>query len=141
MLMRRKYSRALLRIDTLMADMTDQVQKTTEIPVEEELSPEAIHSLLERNLGTSGCVLIDVRKPQEYAAGHIEGARNIDFHSPEFREIISSLDRDHLYILYCKRGIQAVSVQRIMKEQGFRKVCCLQGGIEGWKGAGLPVTK
>jgi len=50
------------------------------------------------------CIILDVRTPEEYARGHIRGSASENFFSPDFRNIISNLDRDKKYVVYCAQG-------------------------------------
>jgi rhodanese-related sulfurtransferase len=49
-------------------------------------------------------VVIDVRTPEEFAAGHIKGAKNIDFTAGDFKAKISELDRGVTYLMHCQSG-------------------------------------
>lgn len=85
---------------------------------------------------TATVILIDVRTPEEYAAGHIPGAVNIDVKSPDFKDRISSLDKSKTAAVYCRSGVRSMNAAKILAGNGF-KVCNLQNGILGWNG---PVT-
>jgi phage shock protein E len=103
-----------------------------------ECSPHELEQILQSREG-SGCVLLDVRTPEEYASGCIARAENVSFSDPEFRKTLESMDKTRTYAIYCRRGVRASQVLRIMADLGFREVYSLQGGIERWKNAGLPV--
>jgi rhodanese-related sulfurtransferase len=82
-----------------------------------------------------GAVVLDVRTPQEFEAGHIDGAVNVDFLSDDFAEVIAELDRDTTYILHCKSGSRSTKALEVMQEQGFISVAHLTAGYDGWKAA------
>lgn len=84
-------------------------------------------------------VLIDVRTPAEYAAGHIEGAKLIDVSGPRFASEIASLDKTKKYALYCRSGNRSGTAMKLMHEAGFTFVYHLGGGIGAWQSAGLPL--
>ncbi len=85
-----------------------------------------------------GFVIIDVRRPDEFAGGHIPGAINID--SATFPEHIAGLDPGGVYVVYCQRGGRSAGICNRMREAGFGGVYEIAGGISAWKAAGLPVT-
>ena len=62
-------------------------------------------------------ILLDVRTPQEYAAGHVEGAINIPV--DDLRERLDELDPDKEIIEYCKVGLRAHIAYRILANNGF----------------------
>lgn len=67
-------------------------------------------------------VIIDVRTPEEYAAGHIEGAVNIDLSSESFGESIAALDMSDSYGVYCRSGNRSAQAAARMTEAGFTDV-------------------
>lgn len=86
-------------------------------------------------------VLLDVRTPEEYSAGHLVGALNIDFRNPEFGLKIDSLDHDKQYELYCRSGKRSGESVKMMQEKGFKNVHHLKGGISAWEEKGNPTVK
>ena len=83
--------------------------------------------------------LVDVRTPEEYAEGHIEGFQNINFLSETFQEDIEKLDKNKPVIVYCKSGGRSAKSAQLLKEKGFVKIYDLEGGIEQWKYKGYEV--
>ncbi|MFZ9016595.1 MAG: rhodanese-like domain-containing protein, partial [Ilumatobacteraceae bacterium] len=73
--------------------------------------------------------LLDVRQPEEYAEGHVEGAELIDFYEPTFAERIAALDRDRDYIVYCRSGNRSGQALELMEQLGFGRVWELEGGV------------
>jgi rhodanese-related sulfurtransferase len=100
-------------------------------------SPEGAHRLVEEG----DVEVIDVRTPEEYADGHIEGATLIDFYEPDFAERIDELDRDADYVVYCRSGNRSGQATVMMADRGFTAVTDVDGGIVAWEAAGLPVTR
>lgn len=90
---------------------------------------------------SQGFVLLDVRTPQEYAEGHIQGAKNLDFSSEGFASSIAELDKSLNYMVYCKSGRRSAMAAEQMRDAGFTKITDLKGGITAWKEARLPVTR
>jgi len=67
-------------------------------------------------------LVIDVRTPDEYANRHVDGAINISFNAPDFRERILSFPKDQEYIVYCNAGGRAGRAKTQMKALGFTDV-------------------
>ena len=82
-----------------------------------------------RALVDSGASLVDVRNPDEYAAGHVEGAQSIPWESGDFDAAVEPLDRDAAYVLYCASGRRAGEAIARMTELGFTDVHTA-GGLE-----------
>ena len=76
--------------------------------------------------------LIDVRTPAEFAEGHIENAKNIDFYSANFDLQIDALDKSIPVILYCKSGGRSAKYVSKLNLKGFKVIYDLQGGINHW---------
>lgn len=89
-------------------------------------------------IGQPKHVLLDVRTPEEYAAGHLAGATLIDYQSPEFEQKISELPRDKTYLVYCRSGRRSKGACEQMQQLGFPNLVDLQGGIHAWQAAGQP---
>lgn len=85
-------------------------------------------------------IVLDVRTPEEYRGGHIEGAVNIDVSIPSFSGKIGELDKDKKYLVYCNMGNRSFFASNMMKNSGFREVFLLEGGIFEWKRSSLPVV-
>ena len=85
-------------------------------------------------VATPGVVTLDVRTPQEYAAGHIPGAINIDVEGGQFEEQIASLDPTTTYAVYCHSGRRSGIAVGMMADAGFTSLVDLDGGIQTWTG-------
>lgn len=103
------------------------------------ISPGRAYEALGEN--KSGMSVLDVRTPAEYAAGHIEGSRNIDFLGSDFEKEINGLDKDRDILVYCRSGKRSRAAALALRKVGFKKVLDLEGGIKAWEAAGLPVEK
>ncbi|MFT4658237.1 MAG: phage shock protein E [Candidatus Aldehydirespiratoraceae bacterium] len=87
-------------------------------------------------------VILDVRTPEEFTQGHIEGAVMIDFYEADFTDQLARLDPDIPYVLYCRSGSRSGQTTAIMDELGFTSVQDVDGGVLAWGSAGLPlITK
>ena len=70
----------------------------------------------------AGAVVIDVRTPQEFAEGHLDGAVNIDVNSADFAARIRALDPGARYLVYCRSGNRSAQAVERMKAAGFTSV-------------------
>jgi rhodanese-related sulfurtransferase len=108
---------------------------------ESEAPPEAPSiapsELSERRSTGTAPVVIDVRTPEEYAAGHIPGALNIPF--DQVAERISEVDTPHGVALYCMVGPRARKGEAALLDAGYTSVLHLEGGMAAWQAAGFPV--
>ncbi len=87
-----------------------------------------------------GTVLVDVRTPQEYEAGHLPKATNIDMEAADFAQRIAKLDKSASYALYCHSGRRSGIAADQMQAAGFTKVVDLAGGVTAWTAAGRALT-
>lgn len=85
-------------------------------------------------------VVLDVRTPEEFAEGHLEGAVLVDFYAADFAEQLAALDTDVPYLVYCRSGNRSGQALGVMEQLGFTSAVDVDGGIVAWTGAGLPVT-
>ena len=87
-----------------------------------------------------GVQLLDVRTPEEYAEGHLEGAVLVDFKADGFVEKAEAqLQKDKPVALYCRGGRRSHSAAELLYKAGFQQLVELQGGITAWNEAGKPV--
>lgn len=86
-------------------------------------------------------VIIDVRRPDEFAESHLEGALNIDVEDASFGEKIKALDPSKTYLVYCRAGRRSMNAAGQMTAAGFKDVVNLDGGITSWIDNGYPVTR
>ena len=84
-------------------------------------------------------VLMDIRTSPEVEAAHLSGAVAVDFHSDSFRDDLAALDRDLIYLIYCRTGNRTGTTARLMEQLGFENVYDMGGGISQWLLAGYPV--
>lgn len=72
--------------------------------------------------------LVDVRTPDEYMSGAIEGAKNINYFSPDFLAGINKLDKEKPVVLYCRSGRRSAKAAENMIQAGFKEVYNVKGG-------------
>lgn len=97
-------------------------------------------SVVDFNKNHKNGVLIDIRTPEEFASGNLEGSLNLDFYSSTFRADLDSLDKNGVYFIYCRSGSRTSQTKIIMRSLGFKNVYDLNGGILAWSSAGLPLS-
>ena len=90
------------------------------------IPPEQAHTLRQK-----GAVVVDIRDPQTYAAGHITGATRLDNHS--LHDFIAKADLDAPLIVACYHGNSSQSAAAYLVGQGFSEVYSLDGGFELWR--------
>lgn len=85
--------------------------------------------------------VVDVRDGSGFASGHLIGAKNIP--TAKFAERSADLEKlkGKPVIVCCDTGIRSNKAVGELKKLGFDKVFSLEGGIEAWSKAGLPITK
>ena len=72
--------------------------------------------------------VIDVRTPDEYASGHIQGAQSINFFDKDFQEQIKTLDLNKPVYVYCAAGGRSGKACKVMESLGFKAIYDLKGG-------------
>ena len=80
----------------------------------------------------SDYTLIDVRTQDEFDLGHIDSAINLDFYSETFHNDILSLPKNETIVLYCRTNNRSSKTANILKENGFKEISVLEGGITEW---------
>ena len=103
------------------------------------LSAPLAWELVRKNQGRPDFVVLDVRTPAEFAAGHLPGAVNVDFHAPDFEARLGKLDKNRSYLVYCRTGNRSGKALVILERLGFSRGFHLQDGIADWQRRGLPV--
>jgi len=84
-------------------------------------------------------LVLDVREPGEYGAGHILGAKNVPASRLEAAELGKRMERP--LIVYCDGSERSAKAASALKRMGFTRVANLSGGLAAWQQAGLPVEK
>ncbi|TFD34210.1 rhodanese-like domain-containing protein [Cryobacterium cryoconiti] len=89
---------------------------------------------------SADAVVIDVRTPGEYAAGHLEGAMNIDVQSSSFDSQVSTLPTDGDYVVYCRSGNRSAAAAARLADLGFTSVTDAGALSSAAVTTGLPVV-
>jgi rhodanese-related sulfurtransferase len=107
-------------------------------PVWRNVTVDEADRLLKQN---KAIVVLDVRRADEFTAGHIPGARNLDFYDDNFRRKLAELDRNTSYLIHCQSGGRSGKTEKLMKELQFKSVLHLNEGFGQWQRSGKPVEK
>lgn len=103
----------------------------------ENLNPDEMSKRMKDHPGT----ILDVRTPEEWSEGMIEGATTYNFYEDNFADQLRTLPKDQPVYVYCAAGGRSSEAAKVMSEMGFREVYNLDGGIGEWKARGLPTAK
>ncbi len=122
----------LIFISTTLIFISCKEEPQTEIEV---VTPEEMKVLSE----LEDVQLVDVRTPEEYNAGFIADAQNIDYNSSSFDTEIEKLDKSKPVLVYCQKGGRSAKCAQKMKDAGFVKIYDLDGGLAKWKYKGFAI--
>ena len=125
---------SLLAVAAIIAGLIDELRERAQRAG--AVSPQDAVRLMNQ-----GATLLDVRDSEEYATGHIRGARNLPLE--RLAEGLDGLKRykDRPVIVYCERGARASAATRQLAQQGFGKVVNLRGGLSAWRAEQLPIAR
>ncbi len=101
------------------------------------LKPGELTALVNRD----NALVVDIRAQNDFQQGHISGSKNVlmSQFDPENKQLASA--KALPVVVVCKTGMTAVGAAKRLVKAGFEQVYVLDGGIEGWRGAGLPTVK
>ncbi len=114
------------------------VQSNESVSTVAHVTPNEAQAQLEKD---SDIVVLDIRTPEEFAAGHIPGAINIDYHAPDYAAKIKTLDTSKTYLMHCAGGGRSGRSLALFAEVGLDKLLHLEAGYRGWDEANLPTEK
>ncbi len=86
-------------------------------------------------------LVLDVRNPDEFASGHLPGAKNIPI--DELANRVSEIEKSksHVVITVCQTGVRSGTAVNILNKAGFEQAFSLDGGVAEWKAQSLPTVK
>ena len=131
----RRGSFVVVAVLLLVAGCGGGAETATREAVIETISPAEAGEIV----GSAGLVVLDVRTPEEFGAGRLAGAVNLDFYAATFADDLAGLDREAPYLLYCRSGNRSAEAREMMRSLGFLEVHEIAGGIVAWAEAGLPL--
>jgi rhodanese-related sulfurtransferase len=86
-------------------------------------------------------VVVDVREPEEFAAGHVGGARNVPLGQLQDKLPGAVKNKTVPLLLTCATGARAQRAVAVAKKLGYEKAQAIAGGLKAWKQANLPTEK
>lgn len=89
----------------------------------------------------SNAKILDIRQQTSFLEGHILGSLHIPMVHLEQKWKSLQSHQDKPIIVVCNMGQEATRASALLKQQGFTKVFVLNGGLQAWRAAGLPLTK
>ena len=128
---------ALLLAACGSSDTAEAPESSSTAPGIRVVSAEQAASLLDQDPAPT---IIDVRTPEEFAQGHLDGAVLVDYNAPDFRDRIAEFPRDGTYVIYCRSGNRSAGARQVMTELGFTDVADIDGGVVAWTDQGRPLT-
>lgn len=84
-------------------------------------------------------VFIDIRSHDAFKAGAIAQSRNIPV--ADINNKLSSLPKDKPLIIVCERGRDSMRIAAQLRKKGFDQAVLMEGGLQAWMQAGLPISK
>ena len=132
---------AVAALLTIAACSDDAAAPADQPVAQAEVSGESLDAAAFADLAAAdGVVILDVRTPQEFAEGHLEGAVNLDVSSPDFAAGVAELDPATTYAVYCRSGNRSQTAMQQMQGAGITALADLAGGIQAWVDAGNEVV-
>lgn len=92
-------------------------------------------------MNRKSALVLDVREADEFAQGHLQGARNIPLSQLDARSKELEKFRDKPVLIVCQRGSRASKASRLLKAQNFSALNVLKGGMQAWQEANMPTAK
>ncbi len=86
-------------------------------------------------------VVVDVCETEEFAAGHVGGAKNIPLNSLEEKLVAAVKNKTLPLILVCQTGARSARAVAIAKKLGYEQAQSMAGGLKSWRTANLPLEK
>ena len=106
----------------------------------EDISARTAGALIQENRSNPDFVILDIRTPGEFDAGHIAGSRNIDFYAQSFASEFRGLDPEKTYLIYCRSGNRSRQLMGAVEKMPFKKVFHMRNGIVDWVGQGFKLV-
>lgn len=107
-----------------------------EVEVIKNVTAEELEAIYKK--GLKDAEIIDVRKPTEYSAEHVENSRNLalDF----INDHMANFDKEKMLYLYCAGGYRSMIASSILKARGWEKIVNVNGGWKAIEQTGIPKT-
>ncbi|HTJ93107.1 MAG TPA: rhodanese-like domain-containing protein [Pararobbsia sp.] len=86
-------------------------------------------------------IVLDLRTADEFGKGHVPQARSVPYEELSAKAAQLSKNKSAPVLLVCQTGQRARKAEQVLTEAGYAEVYTLQGGIDAWQTAGMPVVK
>ncbi len=125
----------------MSCQLNEEVEKgDSTILVNEQISKDI--SVLEfQKLISENSIILDVRTADEYNAGHLADAVNIDFFSTNFMDDVLELNKSKTLLIHCASGGRSSKAMSKLTSKGFNTMYNMLGGFGAWKNNNLPSVK
>ena len=118
-----------------------QEKKTADTPPSASRFKDADVAEFARLAANTNNIVLDVRTPREYTAGHLAGAVNLNLRAADFAAQAARLDKGRTYLVHCAVGARSASACQKLGAMGFTNLVNLKTGLNGWEAAGEPVQR
>lgn len=88
-----------------------------------------------------GATILDVRKPDDFGAGHIANARNVELDAIEANPDVINKPKSKILLTVCDNGAASGRAANALRKAGFDSVFSIKGGLAAWRTENLPVVK
>ena len=105
------------------------------------LTTVTVHDLFEAIGQEPAPTVLDVREPEEYAAGHVDGALLMPLARTVEMALAAGLPKDEPVYVFCRSGNRSLQAAQALVAAGYEDVRNVDGGILAWTAAGLPVVR
>lgn len=122
---------------TATPDAIVSVPSTPTVAIQDRL-PEEIAVAEAKQMQTEGAFLLDVREPDEWSAGHIDGATLIPL--GELSGRLNEVPKDRPVVVVCRSGNRSAQGRDVLLGAGYDAVTSMAGGMNDWKAQGYPVV-
>ena len=113
----------------------------TEKQILKDITVEDAYNLIQNNAENQNFIILDIRTKEEYESGNIKNSTMIDFYSDTFENKLDKLDKNKIYLIYCRTGRRTGLTMDLMEELGFLEVYNMIGGINQWITDGNHIVK
>lgn len=115
--------------------------KNTSSNTEESFVKNVDVSTFKELIETGEGIILDVRTPEEVAAGYIQNASTINIYDADFEKKINLMQKDKEIYIYCRSGARSAQAAKILSKNGFKRVYNMEGGMMSWERNRFPVVK
>lgn len=116
---------------------TDKPAKPTQKMKATNVTPAEAEALLQKKPET---IVVDVRTQEEFAEGHIAGAKNVNFNAPGFTDRMKEFEGKSV-LIHCAAGGRSSRALEALANQSFTEIFHLNQGFNAWQAAGKPIQK